>query len=122
MTDLLLNAAHDIVFINGQCPVTPDIETTVAQKLTIKLLTFFGEWFLDTSIGIPYFETILNKGVSKTTIDGIFQEAILEEPQVVEITEFNSIIDTESRSYQLSFKVKTSSNIVTDYIDILLGV
>jgi hypothetical protein len=122
MADLLLSGDHDIVFVNGECPMTYENGDVVAQRLKIKLLTFLGEWFLDTEVGIPYFQTILNRGVSKSTIDGIFQEAIVEDPLVLEITEFNSIIDVESRSYQLSFKVRTPADFITDFIDITLGV
>jgi hypothetical protein len=123
MTDLLLNLEeHDIYFINGDTPITYENKVTVAQKLKIKLLTFKSEWFLDTTIGIPYFQEILKRGVSKLSIDTIFQEAILSEPEVLEITEFNSVIDVETRSYRMSFRVRTNQNEVTDYVDILLGV
>ena len=121
--DILLHPeTHDALFINGITPVTYENRLTVAQKLKIKLLTFQGEWFINTTTGIPYFQQILKRGVSKLTIDTIFQEAILSEPDVLEIIEFNSIIDTETRSYQLSFKVRTNSNQITNYIDILQGV
>lgn len=121
--DLLLSPTdHDLLFINGTTPVTYENRLTVAQRLKIKLMTFKNEWFLDTSIGMPYFQQILKRGVSKTTIDVIFQEAILSEPDVLEIIEFNSIIDTVERSYQLSFKVRTNQNQITNYVDILLGV
>lgn len=124
MTDgvLLDPLSHDCIFINGATPVTYENKLTVAQKLKIKLLTFRGEWFLDQTLGLPYFQQILQRGVSKLTIDTIFQEAILSEPDVLEIVEFNSIIDTETRTYQLSFKVRTSENQITNYIDILQGV
>lgn len=122
MTDgVLLNPlTHDAIFINGQTPVTYENKLTVAQKLKIKLLTFKSEWFLDKTIGVPYFQQIFQRGVSKLTIDTIFQEAILSEPDVLEIVEFNSIIDLGS--YQMSFKVRTNENQITNYIDILQGV
>lgn len=124
MTDLLLDpsSAHDLIFINGAVPVTYENKVTVAQRLKIKLLTFQNEWFLDKTIGLPYFQTILTCGVSKSTIDLIYQEAILSEPDVVEMVEFNSYIDPEVRTYNLSFRVRTNQNQITDYVDILLGV
>jgi len=122
MTDILLDPeTHDTLFINGTTPVTYENRLTVAQRLKIKLLTFRGEYFLNTTEGIPYFQTIFKRGVSKSTIDTIFQEAILSEPDVLEIIEFNSIIDVQTRTYQLSFKVRTNVNQITNYIDILLG-
>lgn len=123
MTELLANPnTNDLIFINGACPVTYENKVTVAQRLKIRLLTFRGEWFLDTTVGLPYFQTILVRGVSKATIDAIFQEEILSDPDVVELVDFNSLIDVQARSYNLSFRVRTNQNQVTDYIDILLGV
>ena len=121
--DILISPeSGDAFFINGMTPVTYENKVTVAQKLKIKLLTFRSEWFLDQTIGVPYFQKILTRGVSKPTIDTIFQEQILSEPDVLEIVEFNSIIDVTNRSYQLSFRVRTNENQTTNYIDILLGV
>lgn len=122
MVDILISPeTNDAFFVNGQTPVTYENKVTVAQKLKIKLQTFKGEWFLDETIGLPYFQTILTRGVSKNTIDTLFQEQILSEPDVLEIVEFNSIIDVQTRTYQLSFKVRTNQNQITNYIDILLG-
>lgn len=123
MTDILIDSVtNDAIFINGSTPITDTQNLTVAQKLKIKLQTFKGEWFLDTTVGIPLFQTIFQRGVSKATVDSIFQEAILSEPKVKEIVEFNSIIDPLTRIYQLSFKVRTLDNTTTEYIDILQGV
>lgn len=123
MVDILQNpVTGDAFFINGSTPVTFENKVSVAQKLKIKLQTFKSEWFLDTTIGVPYFQTIFQRGTSKTTIDIIFQEQILSEPEVLEIIEFNSIIDVDSATYQLSFKVRTSENQITDYVDLLIGV
>ena len=60
--------------------------------------------------------------MSKATVDAIYQEAILSEPYVKEIFEFNSMIDPLTRTYQLSFKVRTRHNQITEYIDITQGV
>lgn len=123
MTDILIDSVtNDAIFINGSTPITDTQNLTVAQKLKIKLQTFKGEWFLDTTVGIPFFQTIFQRGVSKATVDSIFQEVILSEPKVKEIVEFNSIIDPLTRIYQLSFKVRTLDNTTTEYIDILQGV
>ena len=46
MTDILLDEyTHDVVYINGDTPITAEDKTNVAQKLKIKLQTFKSEWF-----------------------------------------------------------------------------
>lgn len=105
--DLLMDirrGVHDNVFVNGQCPVTRDPIERLMQKLKIKLLTFRGEWFHDTGHGVPYWQEILGHKVSKSRVDMLFQEAILEEQSVLEIVSFNSsLLD---RTYSLEVKVR----------------
>lgn len=115
--DLLLDpVSHDCVFINGATPVTLERTDVVAQRLKIKLLTFRGEWFLDTSYGIPYWQRILGLKIRKSDLDLIFQQAILEERGVKEITFFRSSFS--SRIYSLTFRVKVTSGDETETITI----
>lgn len=97
----------DLVFINGQSPVQTGQGDDVAQRLFIKLRTFKGEWFLNTETGVPYFQSIFGKNRSKSSVDMIFQEQIMSERGVLEITEFNSLLDNARRTYSLSFRVRT---------------
>ena len=98
----------DAVFING--PLTPAGVTTssletVAQRLRIRLLTFQNEWFADTEYGIPYYQRILGKKPTKSALDQIFKQAILEERGVREITYYESSLS--GRNYSVVFRVKT---------------
>ena|ERR1700712_5401761 len=100
----------DAVFING--PLTVDgitykAQDVVAQRLTIRLRTWLGEWFLDTTYGVPYIQRILVKNVSKTTVDNILREEILSEIGVLEIQNFTSSFDAGTRQYSCSFVVLT---------------
>lgn len=109
--DIALNG-YDAKFVNG-----PDISfmvvkrqaDVVAQRLTIRLRTFFQEWFINTSYGVPYFERILRKGVNKTSVDNILREQILDEAGVLEIVSFNSEFNASARSYSCTFQVRTAS-------------
>lgn len=114
--DLLLDENNDLVFINGQTPVTSYPVQVVAQRLSIRLRTFLGEWFLNTTYGVPYWQRILGKKTTKAAIDKIFQQQILEEVGVMQITSFNSTF--ENRQYSLSFRVKVVSGEVSQPITI----
>ncbi|UPW35885.1 baseplate protein [Pseudomonas phage EM] len=109
--DLFVNPdTHDLVFINGQAPVTQRMVDIVAQRLKIKLYTFLGEWFLDDRIGIPYFERVLGKSRSLPAVDAIFQSEIMRDPGVLEITSWQSGIDPHTREYSMEFTVRTIDN------------
>lgn len=118
--DLLLDSDNDLVFVNGSASVTPDRAGAVQQRLKVKLLSFLGEWYLDTSYGIPYFQQIFGKGRSKGAIDSILQQKILEEDGVLRITKFESSLST-SRTYSLVFAVVVDDGDTTNDIEISVG-
>lgn len=118
--DLLLNYdTNDLVFHNGTLTreyTTQPFVAVVAQRLLIMLQTYSGEWFMDLNHGIPYWQSILGKKTTKSAVDLIFQQKILAENGVKEITEFKSTF--VNRQYSLDFKVKVSTGEVTDTITI----
>lgn len=120
--DLLLDPnSHDIVFVNGFPSVTQSQGEIVAQRLKIALYTFLGEWFLDETIGVPYFQQIFGKVRSKSAIDVIFQNIISNDEGVVEIREFTSSMSSGDRGYTMTFKVRVADDTVTDDITISVG-
>lgn len=110
----------DLIYDNSSVTVTSSQAESVAQKLTIKLRTFLGEWFLNTANGVPYYQQIFGKVRSKAAIDSIFMEKIAEEPDVVELVEFTSEISND-RTYTISFRVRTTLGQITDQINISVG-
>jgi len=118
--DLLLDSTHDAVFINGETPVTVDRRDVIAQRLTVRLLTFLGEWRYNTTYGVPYFERLLGIKNRKTDIDTVFQTEILKEPGVKSIISFESSL--QDREYSLEFRVRIDTGDVTDPIQISPGV
>lgn len=119
--DLLLNnQTGDLVFINGQSPVTQHMADIVAQRLRITLYTFYGEWFLNTSVGVPYIQQIFGKVQKKSTIDLIFQGMIAADPDVIEILTFISEI-TPERGYNMTFQVRVIDNTASLPITISIG-
>lgn len=120
--DLLLNEdTNDLVFINGACPVTQKLTDVVSQRLKITLYTFLGEWFLDTDIGVPYFQQIFGKVRSKSTVDLIFQRIIANDPDVIEILSFESDLAATTRGYSMTFQVRVADNTASLPITIQVG-
>jgi hypothetical protein len=105
----------DIVWRNGPLrkeETTQPMTETVGQRLKIRLLTFYGEWFINTVYGVPYFSRLLGiKQTSKAAADLIFQQQILAEEGVKEIVTFNSTF--VNRKYSLVFSVRVVTGEVT---------
>lgn len=114
--DILIDpTTWDAVFHNG--PLTKEYTTQpytqkVGQRLKIRLLTFKGEWYYNTEYGVPYWQSILGRKISKAKVDIIFQQKILEEQGVQEIVTFTSTL--ENRKYSLSFSVKVQGETSED--------
>lgn len=119
--DLLINSTTgDLSFTNGGCPVTQLQADVVAQRLRIALYTFYGEWFLDTTIGVPYMQQVFSKVRKKSTIDLIFQGIIVADEGVIELVTFFSEID-KARGYVLTFSVRVADNSTSLPITVTIG-
>lgn len=114
--DLKLGDNGDLVFPNGRGSYTTNYGEVVAQRLTIRLRTFYSEWFLNSEYGVPYFE-YMGKKVPKPRIDLILQEQILAEKGVSQILTFSSYIDTK-RKYFCNFSVRTDQGTVVENLSL----
>lgn len=102
--DLKLDSKGDLILSNCECLVTQELGEVVAQRLFIRLRTFYSEWFLNVDYGVPYLESILGHKVSKDVVDRIIQENIYKERGVSEIVSFSSSLN--GRSYSCTFRVR----------------
>lgn len=83
-------------------------QDAVRQALDIRLSFFRGEWFLDTTAGIPYFQTVFKQKLAAGLgpVDAIFKDAILGTPGVLRLLEFSSRLGAD-RKLEISFTVMT---------------
>ena len=94
----------DFLFENGDIVLVTGAEE-VRQILLSRLRTFRGEWFLDTTVGVPYFEEILVKDPSISRADSTLKDIILTTPGVIELQEFTFSYDNSLRQLKLDIKV-----------------
>lgn len=94
----------NLAFIEGQ--------EEIAQIVKLRLQSFYGEWFLDTTRGVPYFTTIFEKGVDPATIDNVFIETIINVPGIISLIEYDSILDTRTRRLTINFKARTVNGVL----------
>lgn len=89
--------------------LTSDEFEYFTQKIEAVLSVFQGEWFLDRSKGIPYYQSILKKIADLDDISNIFYIALSDIPGVVEILKFEFDYDNNIREYSLEFEVRVDS-------------
>ncbi|NRA92786.1 MAG: hypothetical protein HRU26_08895 [Psychroserpens sp.] len=98
---------HDIDLDNFR--ITNSEGEAIAQKVKIRLLTFFAEWKLDRQAGTYWFERILRKGVTEYNADQEIRKRVLETEGVRALRTFKSTFDEKNRTYTCNF------SIITDY-------
>lgn len=112
MSDIKLNqVSGDIQITDGKLSLLSDPLDVIRQRVEIRLKTFREEWFLDRTVGVPYFQEIFKKGVELDIIDNIFRTYILDTPDVVRVNKFSSSFDTSNRKYSLSFECEIPQGI-----------
>jgi hypothetical protein len=95
----------DLVIADGDLVLVSGIDA-VAQLIQSYLLLFRGEWFLDESAGIPYFEDILVKNPNLSAIREIFRQTLLEVPGVLSVESLSLELSAE-RTLSVDWKVDT---------------
>lgn len=120
--DLALNRLdHDMVF---HTTATPNKFTLwpingadkVAQQIKINLLTFFGEWFLDQTWGVPYLEEILIKNPRMPSVETILREHINSVPHVTRLVSFGLSWDRMRRILSVTFEATTDFGPIKDTV------
>lgn len=96
----------DLDLVAGQLVIIEGQEE-IKQHLEQRLRTFLNEWFLDLSIGLPYFEEVLKKQVNTNAIDSIFIDEILQCPGVIRILDFNIDLNKSTRELQITGEFET---------------
>ena len=120
MTTLKLTTAGDLDLSTGNLQLL-DGNEEIAQKLKYRLQFFFGEWFLDQRLGIPYYEDIFIKNPDLVVVQGIFREVIIETPGVVGIVgELVLDLVAATRLLTVAFSATLSSGGVINFNEDLL--
>lgn len=67
---------RELIMVAGDLVLTRDLDA-IRQDIDKRLRTFRGEWFLDESEGVPYFESVLVKSPDLSAIQSVFRRELL---------------------------------------------
>lgn len=110
-----LDANKDIVFGKGRYTYLENTPETVGQIVWQRFKISLGEWWLNIDSGLD----VAIADLPKEAIDTIIQERITETLGVIEILQFESIQDYETRHYTATVTVRTDyGNITIEDINI----
>ncbi len=111
--DLAENVANgDLLLRDGDLMLIDNAER-VAQQILITLRFWFGEWFLDTTKGVPYLEYILVKNPNVNHIQQILTEAIVSVSGVQRVTSMEIEFDRQNRRLAVEYEAETEYGLLT---------
>lgn len=106
----------------GLDPLTNDLEIVgfdltlvndrdqIAQNLGIRLAFVLGEWYLDITAGIPYYQDFFIKAPNQIQIETVLKEEIVNTVGVNEILAFSTNYNppgSPARTFTVNFQVNT---------------
>ena len=103
-----LDKSNNLVIENNTFRLVDD-GAELVQRLRCRLLSYMGEWFLDVSSGIAYFQEIFTKPVDIANVESLIKEQILDTEGVTSITQFAMEFGAgdKPRGLSILFSVKT---------------
>lgn len=108
LSGTLLDAyLHDLVIVDGNAPLYRGLD----QRIDCVLRTFLGEWWLDQTIGVPYFEELLKKNPDLAVVRQAFAAVILSVPGVKKILKLETKFSRSTRTFRVDFEVKGTDTI-----------
>ena len=120
MADLLIDVATGDLDLSTNDAQLVTGSDEIAQHLRIRLKFFLGEWFLDTRLGVPYYQEILKKGAKLTVVQEVLRVVILSTPGIIEILSFSFDLVSVTRSLSLDLRAKITGDEVLDFNEELI--
>lgn len=99
-----LDDTGDMTMGGGSSCFLADTPDAVAQNVMTRLALWRGSWFLDTTEGTPWLQEILGK---HEAVESVLRSRILDTPGVTEIIRFESILNPDTRTINISVEIKT---------------
>ena len=112
----------DILIVNNDISLTSDAyppntqplaTNPVLQNILQRMRFFLGEWFLDNTQGLPYFQQILVKNPDQSKVDAIFVNVIMGTPGVTTLSAYSFAPNFSKRILVVSFTSITTSGVVS---------
>ena len=117
MGDLRLTQSHDLSRGGYDLQIVVGVDL-VRQRIKQRLLTILGEWFLDQSIGLPWFGELNQKGITQSRVRTLLIRQITQTAGVLRLEDFSLEYDNQNRTLSVAFRVETVAGILQDGITV----
>lgn len=110
--DIALNTTtKDLDLSNGDLYLI-DGNDAIGQHVEQRFKLFLGEWFLDETQGVPYFDYIFQKNPNPVVVDAVLKRTALLSPGVVELLEWDLNLASAERELSLDFRARSEEGFI----------
>ena len=110
MSDFKLDSNNDIAIENFNFVIITE-EENVAQRVLVNLRVFLGEWFLDTTKGVPYYQSILIKNPDSSLVEAELRAVIINTNEIARLKSFSMEFDVALRKLSVDFVAQTDKGL-----------
>lgn len=93
----------DLLVTNGKIALITDPASAGALRLRNQFQIFLGEWFLDSRIGMPYYQEVFVKNPNLGVLSQLFRGVILKTPGVKSVDRLQVTFNNATRNANVSF-------------------
>lgn len=113
MSDIALDTFGDVDVSSGTAVLNGTGLEAIRQALQIKLRAFREEWFLDLTVGVPWFQSIFDSKIPALAVaETVFRDQILSTPGVLGINSLTLEFDGSTRQLTLTFSAQTTAGVL----------
>jgi hypothetical protein len=108
MSDLTMNLLTNDLQVDGDLSMVRG-EDAIVQDLQQTLQVWLGEWFLDTTVGIPFKQDILVKNPNLDVVNGDIVNAASNVPGVTQIIGVSFDYSNQNRTFSITVQAEISN-------------
>ena len=97
----------DLLESAGQIHQVTELDA-LAQAIYSDLKTFFAEYWLNKTIGMPYYEVIFVKSIDLSFKNTLMKNERLKKDEVLEILSYTGDFISNTRTFKIVFSAKTT--------------
>lgn len=105
--DLLLDAGGDLDVSTNDFAVVDGIQA-IRQELQIRYRFFLGEWFLDTTEGVPYIRDVLKKNPNEAQVRALLASVATSTPGINKVQSIDLSLDNVTRTLTVELDVEAT--------------
>src|SRR3972149_2057877 len=111
-------ATGDLTITQGRLSLAVGADAVV-QSLRIRFRTFLGEWFLDSRVGVPWFQLVFVKHPNLRLARAVLRQVALATPGVVAVRAFSVSLDDRRRCAVEVVAITTAGEVPIGFGDVL---